>query len=57
MMLSQHWVTIIITVKFKKINIAFTLKGSFEGQSNWNIDKITLLGYAINICIFYRFVF
>ena len=54
MLLSQYRVTIIFTVKFKIDNIAYTIKGRFEGQSNWNMDQITPLGYAINICTLYR---
>ena len=38
MLLSQDWGTIIFTVKFKINNIAFTIKDSFKGQSNWNVD-------------------
>ena len=35
---SQDRVTLIFTVKFKTNSIAFTMKHSFEGQSNWNMD-------------------
>ena len=34
-MMVQDMVTIIDTVKFK-LNNEFTIKGSFEGQTNWN---------------------
>ena len=57
MLLSQDRVTIICTAKFKINNIAFTIKDGFEGQSNWNMDKITQLGCAINVCLFYRVYF
>ena len=57
MLLSQDRITIIFTVKSKVNNITFNTKYSFECQSNWNMDKITPLGYAINICIFYRVCF
>ena len=37
-LLSQDIFAIIFTVKFKTNNIAFTIKHSFEGQSNWKMD-------------------
>ena len=37
-------VTIIFNVKSEMNNIDCTIKGSFEGQSNWNIDLNALLG-------------
>ena len=38
MLLSQDWVTIIRITKFRIRNIAFIIKGSFEGHSNWNMN-------------------
>ena len=37
MLLSQHRVTIIFTVRFVINNIAYNIKESLEGQSNWNM--------------------
>ena len=56
-LLSQDRITIIFTVKFKINNIAFNIKISFEGQSNWNMDWSTPLQCVINICLFYRVCF
>ena len=56
MMLSQDRFTVVFTVKFK-INNVFTIKDSFEGQSNWNMNRITPLDYAMNVCIFIVYVF
>ena len=38
MLLSQDRVSIIFPVKFEINNIDFTIKGSFEGQSDLNVD-------------------
>ena len=38
MLLSQDRVTIECIVKFRINNIAFTIKGSFEDHSSWNMD-------------------
>ena len=57
MLSSQDMFTIIFTVKFEINNIAFTIKSSFEDQSNWNMNWITLLCYAMHICLFYRLWF
>ena len=38
MLLSQDRVTIMFIVKFRINNIAFTIKGSFEGHSIWNMN-------------------
>ena len=53
MLLSQKRVPIICIVKFRINNKVFTIKGSFKGHSNWNIDLITPSGYETNICMFY----
>ena len=53
MLLSQNIVAIICIVKFRINNIAFTIKCSFEGHSNWNMenmDWITPSCYETNIC-------
>ena len=50
-LLSQDRVTIICNVQFRIYNIAFTMKGSFEGHSNWKHG----LNYIVrlwNKCIF-----
>ena len=40
MMLSQDRIIIIFTVKFEVNNIAFTLKDSLGGQSNWKMKMM-----------------
>ena len=53
MLLSQDRIIIIFTVKFEINNIAFTLKDSFEGQSNWKMNWITPSDYAMHLCTFH----
>ena len=56
-LLSHDRATIIFTLKVKMNIIAFIIKGSFEGRSNWNMDWITPYDFAIDICIFHYLCF
>ena len=44
----------LFTVTYKTNNVTFTIKGSFEGLFNWNMNEITPPGYAINTDVFHR---
>ena len=51
MLLSQDRIDILAAGKFRINNTAFTIKGSFEGQSIKKMTQITPLGWAINMYI------